>query len=56
MVTIKAKTGFTFVRKHDNFYMGEEVTLGIDYSTGIPREDLPEYYDEVELTEELIVE
>ena len=41
---IRADEGMTFVRIHDGFEMGEEIYLGIDYSTGEPREDLPEYY------------
>ena len=47
---ITAENGYTFVRVHDGFEMGEEIYLGIDYSTGEPREDLPEYYREVLLT------
>ena len=44
---IRASEGMTFVRIHDGFEMGEEIYLGIDYSTGEPREDKPEYYKEV---------
>ena len=44
---ITAESGYTFVRIHDGFEMGEEIYLGIDYSTGEPREDNPEYYREV---------
>ena len=43
---IKASEGMTFVRIHDGFEMGEIIYLGVDYSTGEPREDLPEYYRE----------
>lgn len=43
---IRSDEGMTFVRIHDGFEMGEEIYLGIDYSTGEPREDLPEYYKE----------
>ena len=43
---ITAESGYTFVRIHDGFEMGEEIYLGIDYSTGEPREDKPEYYRE----------
>ena len=43
---IRADEGMTFVRIHDGFEMGEEIYLGIDYSTGEPREDKPEYYKE----------
>jgi hypothetical protein len=44
---IEAKEGFTFRRIHDGFIMGEIIYLGIDYSTGEPREDKEEYYEEV---------
>ena len=44
---IRAESGYTFVRIHDCFEMGEEIYLGIDYSTSEPREDKPEYYKEV---------
>ena len=47
---ITASEGMTFVRIHDGFEMGEEIYLGIDYSTGEPREDKPEYYREEVLT------
>jgi hypothetical protein len=47
---ITASEGMTFVRIHDGFEMGEEIYLGIDYSTGEPREDLPEYYREELIT------
>ena len=43
---ITASEGMTFVRIHDGFEMGDQIYLGIDYSTGEPREDLPEYYKE----------
>ena len=43
---IIASEGMTFVRIHDGFEMGDEIYLGIDYSTGEPREDKPEYYKE----------
>ena len=45
---IEAKEGFTFKRIHDGFIMGEIIYLGIDYSTGEPREDKAEYYEEIE--------
>ena len=44
---IKASEGMTFVRIHDGFEMGDTIYLGVDYSTGVPREDKPEYYREV---------
>ena len=46
MRIITAKEGFTFKRIHDGFMMGEIIYLGIDYSTGDPREDKAEYYEE----------
>ena len=45
---IEANEGFTFKRIHDGFIMGAVIYLGIDYSTGEPREDKPEYYEEIE--------
>ncbi len=45
-MTIYAKPGNIFVREHDGFRMGETVSLGYDYSTGVKRLDLPEYYRE----------
>lgn len=45
---IEAKEGFTFKRIHDGLIMGEIIYLGIDYSTGEPREDKAEYYEEIE--------
>jgi hypothetical protein len=48
MTTIKTQhTNRVFRRIHDGFIMGNEIVLGKDYSTGIEREDLPEYYEEV---------
>ena len=48
MNTIIATEGYTFRRIHDGFIMGEVIHLGIDFSTGTLREDLPEYYEEIE--------
>lgn len=45
---ITADEGKILSRKHDGFAMGRQVILGIDYSTGEPREDRPEYYEEVD--------
>jgi hypothetical protein len=45
---ITAQEGKVFRRIHDGFVMGTEIYLGIDYSTGEPREDLPEYYEEID--------
>jgi hypothetical protein len=36
-----------FKRKHDGFIMGNEIKLGKDFSTGVERDDLAEYYEEV---------
>ena len=44
---IEAKEGFTFKRTHDGFIMGKIIYLGMDYSTGEPREDKAEYYEEI---------
>ena len=49
---IVASEGKTFRRIHDGFTMGGEIVLGVDYSTGVAREDKPEYYEEVDETEE----
>jgi hypothetical protein len=48
---ITAESGMSFQRKHDGFVMGKEIVLGIDYSTGVMRVDLPEYYEEQLITE-----
>lgn len=52
MNVIEAKEGYTFKRIHDGFVMGDKIYLGVDFSTGEPREDLPEYYEEIEKTKE----
>ena len=44
---ITASEGNVFKRTHDGFMMGNSIVLGVDYSTGVPREDLPEYYEEI---------
>jgi hypothetical protein len=36
-----------FKRIHDGFIFGNEIKLGKDYSTGVERDDLAEYYEEV---------
>jgi len=45
---ITAKEGKVFQRIHDNFIFGNEIYLGIDYSTGVAREDKVEYYQEID--------
>ena len=45
---ITAQPGKTYRRIHDGFIMGSEIYLGVDYSTGTPREDKPEYYEEID--------
>lgn len=47
MTLIKAQQGKVFRRKHDGILFGNEIHLGMDYSTGVPRQDLPEYYEEI---------
>lgn len=46
-ITITATEGKTFRRIHDQFIMGSEIALGVDFSTGVPREDKVEYYEEI---------
>lgn len=46
-MTITADSGKVFKRIHDGFVMGFEIVLGQDFSTGVEREDLPEYYTQV---------
>ena len=51
---ITADEGKTFRRIHDGFVMGNVIYLGIDYSLSPEgREDLPEYYEEIDEAEEL---
>jgi len=50
-VRITATVGFKLRRLHDQFIFGTEVVLGLDFSTGIERQDLPEYYEEILITE-----
>jgi len=52
-MTITATEGKVFRRIHDGFVMGSEVVLGTDYSTGTAREDLAEYYEEIDDEREL---
>lgn len=51
---ISAGYGLTLRRLSDGQDAGSPIYLGIDYSTGVPREDLPEYYEEVEIIEEIL--
>lgn len=44
---MKAKNGYVYQRIHDALIMGDEIILGIDYSTGIARIDKSEYYQEI---------
>ena len=48
MNKITAKEGYVFQRIHDGMIFGNEIYLGIDYSTGEAREDKAEYYEEIE--------
>lgn len=45
---ITANTNKVFRRIHDGMIMGNTIELGIDYSTGIARTDLAEYYEQVD--------
>ena len=52
---ITADEGKTFRRIHDGFVMGSQIYMGIDYSLSPEgREDLPEYYEEIDEAEELL--
>ena len=48
MNKITATTGKVFKRIIDGLIFGNEIYLGIDYSTGEAREDKSEYYEEIE--------
>lgn len=54
MTKITASEGKVFRRILDGLIFGKEIYLGIDFSTGIRRPDLIEYYEEVD--EEIIPE
>lgn len=56
MNIITAEQGKTFRRIHDGFIFGNEIVLGIDYSTGQPREDKAEYYEEIDDEHEFVEE
>lgn len=60
---IKAETGMVFQRIHDGMIFGDEIYLGMDYSTGEKRQDKEEYYcqiakpiSEIELNQQPIVD
>jgi len=44
---ITADPGNVFRRIHDGCLMGDVIYLGNDYSTGVERLDLPEYYEQI---------
>ena len=48
MNKITAQQGKVFRRIIDGLIFGSEIYLGIDYSTGQPREDKAEYYEEID--------
>lgn len=52
MKVITAEPGKVFMRIHDSVIMSDTIYLGIDYSTGTPREDKEEYYTQVDYVEE----
>ena len=43
---LRADEGKTLIRIHDGYDMGKGIQLGVDTSTGEPREDKLEYYRE----------
>ena len=48
MNKITATQGKVFRRIIDGLIFGNEIYLGVDYSTGQPREDKSEYYEEID--------
>ena len=48
MNKITATQGKVFRRIIDGLIFGSEIYLGVDYSTGEPRPDMAEYYEEIE--------
>ena len=47
MNKITAEQGKVFRRIIDGLIFGNEIYLGTDYSTGEPREDNAEYYEQI---------
>jgi hypothetical protein len=47
MTLIKAQNNNVLKRKHDGVLFGNEIVLGLDFSTGVERQDLSEYYEEI---------
>jgi hypothetical protein len=47
MTLIKAQNNNIFKRIHDGVLFGNEIVLGLDFSTGVERQDLAEYYEEI---------
>lgn len=45
---ITAEEGMVFQRIHDGMIFGNEIYLGMDYSTGEKRQDKAEYYKQIE--------
>jgi hypothetical protein len=43
-----ADKGNVFRRVHDGCVMSRRIHLGYDHSTGTKRQDLPEYYEQIE--------
>ena len=52
-INLTADEGKTFIRIHDGYDMGSGIQLGVDTSTGEPHEDKVEYYEEVDIPEEI---
>lgn len=52
---IQASRNKVFRRIHDGHIMGERINLGVDFSTGTPRQDLAEYYEEVDNADKAVI-
>lgn len=52
MNKITAQQGKVFRRIIDGLIFGNEIYLGVDYSTGEAREDKAEYYEEIDEPQE----